>query len=114
MARKLRVLTEHEIDKAAAMYGVGANLEQIAHVLNITPVTLDRILVRQPEVKDALEKGRASAAGNVMKTAYQMAVSGKIPAMTIFWLKTRLRWTEPREPREEDNQPTEFTLNYKP
>jgi hypothetical protein len=30
----------------------------------------------------------------VMQTAFKMAVSGKTPAMTMFWLKTQAGWKE--------------------
>jgi len=40
---------------------------------------------------------------NVRKTLFQMATSGKHPAATMFWLKTRARWSEQgREPELED------------
>jgi hypothetical protein len=42
----------------------------------------------------AIQKGRANACGQVAKTAYNMAVSGKHPNMTIFWLKCRMNWSE--------------------
>jgi len=96
--------------------GVGCSLDQIAALLDLSPKTLDRIIERQPEVADAIKKGRADSGNQVMQTAYQMAVSGKIPAMTMFWLKTRMRWTEARDPgdvSDDKNAPRVIELAYK-
>ena len=44
-----------------------------------------------------------------MQTAFKMAISGKCPAMTIFWLKTRAGWSE-KEPMvdETEDRPDPF------
>ena len=49
---------------------------------------------KDPNLLAAIERGRDAAIANVSQTAYQMAVSGEHPAMTMFWLKTRARWKE--------------------
>ena len=49
-------------------------------------------LTRGPAAIDKTAQTRANA--RVAQTAHEMAVSGKFPAMTIFYLKTRLRWRE--------------------
>ena len=41
-----------------------------------------------------IASGRAIAKSKVMKTAYRMAISGEVPAMTMFWLKTQAGWRE--------------------
>lgn len=42
-----------------------------------------------------------------MRTAFQMATSGTIPAMTIFWLKARAGWRDrPEDAGTGDDEPT--------
>jgi hypothetical protein len=41
-----------------------------------------------------LDRGAIEATAKVGQTLYQMATSGKHPAATIFWLKTRAGWRE--------------------
>lgn len=108
------VLTEEQKKLAGQLAAVGCNLEQIAAMLDISPATLDAIIERDPSVSQAISKGRGNGISKVAATAYQMAVSGKQPAMTIFFLKTRARWAEARDidPNEEDAK-TEFNLNYR-
>lgn len=110
----VRKLTKEEMEKLPGLAGIGCNLDQIAHILGIAPATLDRIMQRDPKVKEAIEKGRADAGAKVKATAFQQAVSGKNPAMTMFWLKCREKWKEvhPEEAEEETNL-NDFSLNYK-
>lgn len=72
-------------------------MDQMAAVLDINKATLERMSNREPEIKAAISKGRSEASANVRQTAYDMAVGGKCPAMTIFWLKVREHWKEPKE-----------------
>lgn len=76
------------------MAGQGLNLNQMAALLEISDATLDRLIKRDPRVKDAIEKGRAEASEAITYTAFRMAASGRHPAMTMFWLKCRERWKE--------------------
>jgi hypothetical protein len=41
-----------------------------------------------------LASGMMKANANVAQTLYSMATSGTCPAATIFWMKTRMRWSE--------------------
>ena len=109
-------LTEEQKKLAGQLAGVGCNLEQIAAMLDMDPATLDRIIERDPSVSAAISKGRGGGISKVAATAYQMAISGKQPAMTIFFLKTRARWAEARDvaPEENDDNKNDFTLNYAP
>ena len=45
-------------------------------------------------LKCLMEQGRSNALANVMRTAYEQAVSGDVPAMTMYYLKTRAGWKE--------------------
>lgn len=44
-----------------------------------------------------IASGRSIAKSKVMRTAYQMAIGGEQPAMTMFWLKTQCGWREKQE-----------------
>jgi hypothetical protein len=72
-----------------AAYGIPE--EQIASTIGpkgISPKTLRKHFRRE------LLLGATKANSKVAETAYQMAISGKSPALTIFWLKCRARWRE--------------------
>lgn len=109
------VWSEADKEKAGKLAGIGCNLDQIAHIMGVDPATLDRMIVRDASISAAISKGRENAAGQVMKTAFNMAISGKVPALTIFWLKTRMRWSEARDQdnHKPDEASNEFVLNYK-
>ena len=112
------VLTPQQIEDCARYAGVGLNYDQMAGLCDMCPATFDEVLKRQPEVKQAIEKGRSKGVGGIANTLYQQAMSGNITA-AIFYLKTRARWAEAR-PEDADNAPkldtdgaNEFSLNYK-
>lgn len=111
-----KTLTEEQKKLAGQLAAVGCNLEQIAAMLDMAPATLDALIAKDPSVSQAISKGRSGGISKVASTAYQMAVSGKQPAMTIFFLKTRARWAEAKDvdPNDDDDNKNEFTLNYKP
>lgn len=85
--RKVEITPEQR-KQIKALAGYGMKDSQIANVLGITESTLQR------KCKEDIKKGRDTARASVAKTAYQMAVSGKQPAMTMFYLKTQLGWRE--------------------
>lgn len=66
----------------------GASAEHVAIKIGISRTTLFKYYARELEVSHI----EANAA--VAQTAYQMAKSGKVPAMTMFWLKTQACWRE--------------------
>lgn len=110
-----KTLTEDQKKLAGQLAGVGCNLEQIAAMLDMAPATLDALIAKDPSVSQAISRGRGSGISKVAATAYQMAISGKQPAMTIFFLKTRARWAEARDKGDEDDDSAnnEFNLNYR-
>lgn len=87
-------LTPEQIKQVETMSGLGLNLVQMGALFGVSKVTFERLMKKNIAAREALEKGRAVAASSVTKTAYNLAVSGKVPAMTMFWLKCRERWTE--------------------
>jgi hypothetical protein len=44
-----------------------------------------------------LNEGMAHSNAKIVKTAHEMIVKDKNPALTIFWLKTRMGWKEPAQ-----------------
>jgi hypothetical protein len=68
-----------------SMAAVGIPHEHIARKIGIrSPKTL------REHFREELDMGMIDANYNVASTLYQMATSGKHPAATIFYLKTRL------------------------
>lgn len=94
MARLKIPLDPGELKQIETMAGLGLNVSQMAAILGMSKKTFERRMKDTKGANDALEKGRSAAALNVTKTAYSLAVSGKTPAMTMFWLKCRERWRE--------------------
>lgn len=77
--------------------GYGLSEEKIAAFLGVSKSTFDRAAKKDNALSEIILKGRAKASSQVTQSAFNMAVSGKCPAMTIFWLKTRERWSAPKE-----------------
>ena len=44
--------------------------------------------------RDELDKAGIEANAKVAEVCFKMATSGKVPAATFFWLKTRAGWRE--------------------
>ena len=97
-------LTEAELKQIRTMGGFGMPVRQIAAVLGFSEDKLRDMMERQPEIKASILKGRSETSAQVRNTAFKMAMSGKCPAMTIFWLKVRERWKEPdhTDPSDDD------------
>lgn len=91
---KKRLLDQKELEQVEKLAGLGLNMKQIGYVVGVSKETMERRMKDQPEVADAVEKGRAMALAAVTKSAFQQAISGKQPAMTMFWLKCRAGWSE--------------------
>lgn len=87
-------LTDKDYEQIETMSGLGLPMTQISLILGINKRTLDRRVHDDERLEECLERGRAKATLKLFKTAYEMATSGKLPAMTIFYLKTQHRWSE--------------------
>lgn len=68
--------------------GLGMRFEDIALIKGVCVETLHKY------AGEALKRGKAKAKAQIMQGAYKMALSGKHPALTIFWLKTQCGWRE--------------------
>jgi hypothetical protein len=73
----------------------GIPQQEISSALGISPVTLRKYF------REELDTAYVMANAKVVQTAFEMAVSGKSPAMTIFWLKARMGWSE-KGPKAEE------------
>ena len=83
----------------------GLNKSQIAYSLGISRSTFYRWWDEDPKIKISFEKGRVKAIEEVSSRAFQMAISGKHPSMTMFWLKCNAGWNE------KDNQQSRILID---
>jgi hypothetical protein len=109
---KTKVLSEEQIKMCSKYAGVGLTYDQMAALCDVSPATFDEILNRQPDARQAIEKGRSSGIGGIANTLYQQAMKGNTAA-AIFYLKTRARWAEARDVAPAEEGSTDFSLNYK-
>ena len=92
--RKKRKITEKQLEEIRKLAGYGLTYQQIRNFFGWSRVYWDSRKEDQPEFYEALRQGEAAAISRVSQTAYEQAVSGKNPTMTIFWLKSRAGWRE--------------------
>ena len=86
------------------MVALGLSDQDISSVLRIEQKLLRKFY------KYELETARARINQSVAKIALQMALSGSLPEMTKFWLKTQAGWKETKvtEITGKDGNPIEF------
>lgn len=72
--------------RAMAAYGVPQ--VEIGKVLGISDRTL------RDACREELDRAAVEANAKVAEICFKMATSGKVPAATFFWLKTRAGWRE--------------------
>lgn len=111
---KRQPLSPDELRQLETLAGIGLPTHQIAAAMGMSAGTLKRRIKETPGGSDPIKKGRSIALSNVAKTAYQLAVSGKVPAMTMFYLKTRGGWREKDrvEHTGKDGGPIEGKLHW--
>lgn len=85
-------LTDEDYKKIESMAGYGLSLEKIAPLMGRSVRTFRTYRQNDERLELALMAGKAKAHLNVSKTAYDLAVSGKCPQMTMFWLERRGGW----------------------
>lgn len=83
-----------QLDSLEAAAGIVKDLGQIAHIIGIHPQTLVRKMREYPEIRAAVERGRAKANFNVGKSLYINATEGKVVEAQKFWLKARAGWRD--------------------
>jgi hypothetical protein len=89
MSRPRFVPTDEKRKNVRSMAAYGIKQEDIAIAVGaLSPKTLRK------HFPEELRCGAIEANAQVAQTLYQMAISGKCPAATIFWAKTRMGWRE--------------------
>ena len=84
-----------------SLAGCGLKQEHIAPLLGLASTTTLRKYFREE-----LERGPVEAQANVRRTLFKLATSGRNPAATMYWLKTRARWSEKgKTPEPVDTRP---------
>jgi hypothetical protein len=79
--------------RVKALAGLGLRQKQICSIVEIrSPKTLRKRFARD------LSAGIVEARAKVMQAVFKSATSGRDPRMTMFWLKTRARWSEKTSP----------------
>jgi hypothetical protein len=81
--------TEEQRHRVKSLAGYGLPQGQIASVVGVGSTATLRQHFRQE-----LTQGPLEAQANVMRTLFRLATSGRNPAATMFWLKTRAGWSE--------------------
>ena len=89
MSRPRFVPTEEQRSTVKSMAAYGIKQEDISTELGLrSPKTLRKHFGQE------IKRAAIQANTRVGQTLYKMATSGKEPAATIFWLKTRAGWRE--------------------
>ena len=105
--------TQEQRRAVKKLAGFGLTQQQICSVVGIRSPKVLRQQFRQE-----LAMGPVEARTAVMRTAFRLANSGRNPAMTMFWLKTRGRWSETKglpQEREHLSEPARFIIEeYQP
>lgn len=79
---------EDQAKRVERLAMIGCNDNHVAAIEEMSEATLQRIYAKE------LAEGRAKGVGAISQTLYQMALTGKNPAATFFYLKCKARWKE--------------------
>lgn len=108
-------ITDETIEKAFKLASRGLNMEQIASCLGMSSTVLYERQITNPDLKEAIEKGRHHGIEEISNALYEKAKSGDNTAM-IFFLKNRSpqEWNDRREHvhKGDAKNPVEMTINY--
>jgi hypothetical protein len=86
---RLRIeLTAKDIQQIETLSGYGLTLEQCAAVLDIHEQTLQKRRAEDPEIDQAIARGRGRAQGAIGQSLYQRAQGGDVQAIK-WWEATR-------------------------
>jgi hypothetical protein len=81
--------SEEQRKTVKALAGYGVKQQHIAALLDVASVTTLR-----KHFAEELRQGALEAKTQMLGTLFKMAVSGRHPALTMFFLKTRGGWSE--------------------
>lgn len=85
---------EKELISIEAAAGLLKNLAQVAHVVGVHPQTLVKKMRDMPDLRAAIERGRAKANYNVGHSLYINATKNENVEAQKFWLKARAGWRD--------------------
>ena len=114
MARKKIKISKLDYPIIEKLASQGLSVSLIADYLGISKATLDRRISECEELSKNLNKGRSKGIESVSSVAYQMAISGKYPAMTMFWLKCQAHWKEKNDHDPDEHQSIEIVFTRGP
>ena len=98
------------IVRACATFG--ATAEEIANYLNIPWGSFKRWIYAEPELREALKRGRDASDERVVESLYRKALTGDVGAC-CFWLKNR-RPSEWRDVQHIDQATGVYLISDKP
>jgi hypothetical protein len=104
--------TEEQRRMVKMLAGYGLKQQQIATLLDLASTTTLR-----KHFAEELRQGALEAKAQMLGTLFKLAVSGRHPTLTMFWLKTRGGWSEtgnPEEAIEPDREPRWVVQVYQP
>lgn len=94
MGRPAKTIPKDQYVRVAKLAGYGMTNQQIASIFEMSHTTFEKLLKEDEELREMMRAGKEQINELVVDSAYQQAVSGKVPAMTMFWLKCRAGWKE--------------------
>jgi len=100
MPRRKFQPSDEQRQRVRALAGYGVKHKQIAALLDLNSTTTLR-----KHFREELRQGPLEARAQMLSRLFKLAVSGRHPAQTMFWLKTRAGW------RETGNQEEAITPN---
>lgn len=99
------ILTDEQKKTIERCAGLGLTLDDISHIISVSPKTLDRRLKDDETVRSHYEKGRAIAKMRVTERLHELIENGEISAI-FFYLKCQCGWREKQEIQAEITTPT--------
>ena len=97
--------SEFQAKQVAELLALGMDIEKISKVLMVKPALLQFYYANEFDTAEALVNAK------VARVALDMALSGRNPEMTQFWLRSRAGWMETKrlELTGADGGPVEIT-----
>ena len=88
--------TTKDVEQIEDMAAIGLTLEDISKILRWSEKTLKRRMEDTEGVREAYERGRATAKQIVLKRLFELIQKGN-PAAIFFYLKCQCGWREAKE-----------------
>jgi len=90
-------------EKVKKLSEKGLSKTQIAYSLGVSRSTFYRWSEESQDIEIAFQQGKANAIEKVSSRAFEMAVSGKYPTFTMFWLRSNADWNDKAQ-QTQDNE----------